>query len=115
MSTEHANGAKGVIAKAISGSKEPSDSWYAVAAEVLEELAIGRCIIVELPEPDDDHRDGIAFWWQSAEVGASDGMVITRLDPGSESIWLNPEVARNVAAALLAAADAAEQSTAVDR
>lgn len=36
---EHANGAKSVIAKAISGSDTPADSWYEAAQEVLDALA----------------------------------------------------------------------------
>jgi hypothetical protein len=86
-----------------------------VAARVLSALRDSGFAIVELPEPDDDHHDGIAFWWQSAEVGANGDMVITQLDPGSEAIWFNPDVARGVAAALLAAANAAEQPTTADR
>lgn len=37
---EHANGAKSVIAKAVSGGSDtPSDYWYGVAQEVLDALA----------------------------------------------------------------------------
>lgn len=37
---EHANGAKSVIAKAVSGGSEtPSDYWYEAAQEVLDALA----------------------------------------------------------------------------
>jgi hypothetical protein len=49
--TEHANGARSAIAKAVSGSQEPSDSWYEAAAEILEELSIAGFVVAKAEDP----------------------------------------------------------------
>jgi hypothetical protein len=83
-----------------------SAAWAEHAVDAL--LSLPGIAITQLPTPDDDHHDGIAFWWQSADVGVSDGMVLAKFDPGTESLWFYPELARDIAGALLAAAAAAE-------
>ncbi|AAN16666.1 hypothetical protein MOMOMIXON_5 [Mycobacterium phage MoMoMixon] len=63
--------------------------------------------VIQLPEPDDDHGDGIAFW-TAQEVGVADGMVVARFDPGNEAIYYEPSEAWETVAALAAAAVVAE-------
>lgn len=74
-------------------------------------LSIPGIAITELPEADDVHNDGIAFWWKDAEVGVDREMVIARLEPGADGTWINAESARSLAAVLLAAAAKAEEMT----
>jgi len=59
--------------------------------------------VIQLPEPDADHGDGIAFW-TAQEVGVADGMVVARFDPGNEAIYYEPSEAWETVAALAAAA-----------
>ncbi|AXN53240.1 hypothetical protein PBI_HARLEY_78 [Mycobacterium phage Harley] len=63
--------------------------------------------VIQLPEPDDDHGDGIAFW-TAQEVGVADGMVVARFDPGNEAIYYEPSEAWETVAVLAAAAVVAE-------
>ncbi|AEK10570.1 hypothetical protein SEA_AJAY_76 [Mycobacterium phage Ajay] len=69
-------------------------------------LSLPGVAVIQLPEPDDDHGDGIAFW-TAQEVGVADGMVVARFDPGNEAIYYEPSEAWKVTSALAAAAAAA--------
>ncbi|ACU41259.1 hypothetical protein ET08_12 [Mycobacterium phage ET08] len=66
-------------------------------------LSLPGVAVIQLPEPDDDHGDGIAFW-TAQEVGVADGMVVARFDPGNEAIYYEPSEAWETVAALAAAA-----------
>ncbi|AEL97677.1 hypothetical protein SEA_NUEVOMUNDO_7 [Mycobacterium phage NuevoMundo] len=70
-------------------------------------LSLPSVAVIQLPEPDDDHGDGIAFW-TAQEVGVADGMVVARFDPGNEAIYYEPSEAWETVAALAAAAVVAE-------
>ncbi|AXC35266.1 hypothetical protein SEA_CLIFTON_72 [Mycobacterium phage Clifton] len=74
------------------------------AAHQLDVLdAVPGVAVIQLPEPDADHGDGIAFW-TAQEVGVADGMVVARFDPGNEAIYYEPSEAWETVAALAAAA-----------
>ncbi|AEN79639.1 hypothetical protein PLEIONE_15 [Mycobacterium phage Pleione] len=66
-------------------------------------LSLPGVAVIQLPEPDADHGDGIAFW-TAQEVGVADGMVVARFDPGNEAIYYEPSEAWETVAALAAAA-----------
>ncbi|AYD83494.1 hypothetical protein SEA_FUDGETART_14 [Mycobacterium phage FudgeTart] len=66
-------------------------------------LSLPGVAVIQLPEPDADHGDGIAFW-TAREVGVADGMVVARFDPGNEAIYYEPSEAWETVAALAAAA-----------
>lgn len=75
---------------------------------VLDALREAGWALTALPKPDDDQGDGIAFWTDQ-EVGVADGMVVARFDPGNEAIYYEPDAAKALATALLAAAAAVSQ------
>lgn len=75
-------------------------------ADVL--LALPGVAVIQLPEPDDDHGDGIAFWTDQ-EVGVADGMVVARFDPGNDAIHYEPTVAKTLGITLYAAAVLSER------
>lgn len=87
---------------------EDMDETVEHLADVL--LGLSGVAVTQLPEPDDNHGDGIAFWTDQ-EVGVADGMVVARFDPGSEAIYYEPRAAKALAAALLAAGVFSEGAT----
>lgn len=79
-------------------------AWDALPGKLADAVAsLPGVAVIQLPEPDDDHGDGIAFW-TAQEVGVADGMVVARFDPGNEVIYYEPSEAWKVASALAAAA-----------
>jgi len=51
----------------------------AIAAEHVADViaSLPGVAVIQLPEPDDDHGDGIAFW-TAQEVGVADGQEVVR-------------------------------------
>lgn len=91
----------------VSGRSRPSHAAMHLANVALHALKAAGYAVVALPKPDDDHGDGIAFWWsqQRDDVGAVDGLVVVRSELGDSHH--DTDDARALAAALLAAAEAA--------
>ncbi|ALA48205.1 hypothetical protein PBI_SHIFA_10 [Mycobacterium phage Shifa] len=79
-------------------------AWDALPGKLADAVAsLPGVAVIQLPEPDADHGDGIAFW-TAQEVGVADGMVVARFDPGNEAIYYEPSEAWETVAALAAAA-----------
>ncbi|WP_396921648.1 hypothetical protein [Mycolicibacterium sp.] len=81
------------------------------AQDLLDRFKAARIAVVKLPEPNAAHvGDGDGTEW---ETGVPDGLVTAYTDPPEifiDSDSLRVDQARTLAAALLAAADAAEAS-----
>ena len=102
-----------IIGRAIHGQAF-ADGGYILVDSILEDLAEAGYVIVKLPEPNGFWGEG-PEWAQDAAPGDSTGWVawtavgglvmLQRVEPGE----LTPDQARELGAALLAAAAHAEQ------